>query len=69
MDGGESAHRSCVVMSEQNCQGSGLSWGSGTGNPICPICHRGPGGLKVKRPIRRLGRWTGTVPVHEQRTS
>ena len=55
-------------MTEPNtdyvCLGSGHKWGSGTGSPICPVCKRGPGSLGVKRPVRRKGHWTGTVPNH-----
>jgi len=49
------------------CKGSGRQWQPGTGSPMCPICHRGPGSLGVKPPIRRKGRFTGHVPEHETR--
>ncbi|MCL2396423.1 MAG: hypothetical protein FWC87_17275 [Acidimicrobiaceae bacterium] len=51
------------------CPGSGGPWQTGTENPICPACHIGPGGLNVKPPLRRLGKWTGKVPQHERRTN
>jgi hypothetical protein len=52
------------------CPGSGRPWGSGTGNPICPACHAGPGGLRAENiPHRERGRWTGQVPAHIRRTS
>lgn len=49
------------------CAGSGRPWGSGTGTPVCPVCHAGPGALGVKPPVRRKGRWTGRVPRHLDR--
>lgn len=54
------------------CPGSGKKWIPGTGAPICPYCHRGPDGLKAKKPTRRklsngkMG-FTGSVPKHELR--
>lgn len=50
-----------------DCTGSGRPWGSGTGAPICPVCHRGPNALQTKRPVRRKGHWSGIVPAHEHR--
>lgn len=49
------------------CTGSGRRWGSGTGTPICPVCHHGPASLHVGRPAFRGGHWTGTVPAHRRR--
>lgn len=54
-------------MSATTCPGSGRVWGTGTSNPICPVCHRGPGSLGVKRPGRRNGRFAGRLPEHETR--
>lgn len=51
------------------CPGTGRPWGSGTGSPICPVCHRGPNTLNVRRPVRRSGRWSGKVPNHPPRTA
>jgi len=51
------------------CPGSRQPWGSGTGTPICPTCHRGPRALGVIRPRNRSGRWVGLVPTHVRRTS
>ncbi len=51
------------------CPGSGRRWGSGTGAPICPVCHLGPRGLGVTPPVRRRGRWTGNAPQHRRRTA
>lgn len=52
------------------CPGSGRYWISGTGCPICPVCHRGPNALGAKRPIIRFTRggvhWTGRVPEHQE---
>lgn len=54
-------------MTIRVCLGSGRLWGSGTGSPICPVCHRGPGWMGVAPPLRRKGRWTGSVPEHAPR--
>lgn len=51
-------------MTAQLCPGSEGRWGSGTGFPICPVCHRGPRSLGAPRPARRKGKWVGTVPSH-----
>lgn len=51
------------------CAGTGRPWCSGTGSPVCPECHIGPFGLRLPAgPVRRRGRWTGTVPAHIRRT-
>lgn len=59
------------MSAAETCVGSGRGWGIGTGAPICPVCLRGPRSLGVPRPARRKGggRFTGTTPVHERRTS
>jgi hypothetical protein len=49
------------------CPGEGRRWISGTGSPICPVCHCGPRGMDVRPPVRRRGRWTGQVAVHGDR--
>lgn len=51
----------------RRCSGSGQPWGTGTGGAICPSCHRGPGGLGVTVPVKRDGRYQGTVQTHETR--
>lgn len=56
-----------VMPVPEVCPGSGRPWGSGTGNPICPSCHLGWASLKVSRPRRREGHWTGKVPAHAKR--
>lgn len=56
------------ILEPAPCAGSGRPWGSGTGNPICRVCYRGPGSLGVNRPPRRGQWWAGKVPRHEPRT-
>ena len=57
------------ILEAEPCAGSGTPWGSGTGTPICRVCHVGPGGLGVKRPTRRGQKWSGKVPQHVRRTA
>jgi len=54
------------------CPGAGQPWGTGTGQPICPVCHRGARFFGVTPPRRKVGRttggrWTGSVPPHGPR--
>lgn len=46
------------------CAGTGKRWGSGTGTPVCPVCHVGPKALGARPPRRYSAGWTGTVPAH-----
>lgn len=49
------------------CQGAGRRWMSGTGNPLCPVCHRGWRALGLtRRP--KVGNHDFLVPDHERRT-
>jgi hypothetical protein len=54
------------VYAPRQCEGSGKSWGAGTGTPICRVCHVGPRSLGTST-TRRQGRYTGTVPTHADR--
>jgi hypothetical protein len=58
------------LIEDRLCRGSGARWGSGTGQPICPVCHRGPRslGVNIPTPARYRGGWGGLVPEHERRT-
>jgi len=51
-----------------DCPGTGRLWGTGTGHPICPVCHRRARALGAA-PQRKARRgWAGRVPAHEKRT-
>lgn len=53
------------------CHGAGCRWQPGTGHPMCPVCHAGPGALGVRLPRRnrKLGGWQGLVPEHNHHGS
>jgi hypothetical protein len=57
-------------MASADCPGSGKPWHTGMGNPICPVCHIGPRGLKIPSPSKRrpVG-WTGEVPAHQRQSA
>lgn len=48
----------------RGCEGIGRKWMPGMGRAICPVCHAGPGTLKVKAPRRYKGTFSGQVPPH-----
>lgn len=52
------------VLEPEPCPGSGQRWATGTGRPMCPVCHRQARSLDAN-PVRRSGQgWSGEVPSH-----
>lgn len=53
-----------IIPNRAPCRGAGQRWITGTGSPICPVCYIGYRSLGLRRPVRRAGRYVGTLPAH-----